>query len=132
LVGGNGVKRTLSYVVRYADEWNCVSLTPQEFTDSNTRLDEMLDSAGRKPESVRRSMMTGCVFGKDNAALNEKIAARGKSLEQLQQGGVVVGNLDQVKKQLHELDEAGLQRIMLQWLDLDDLESLETLAKGTL
>jgi hypothetical protein len=30
------------------------------------------------------------------------------------------------------LDEVGLQRIMLQWLDLDDLESLEALAKGVL
>jgi hypothetical protein len=81
---------------------------------------------------VRRSMMTGCVFGKDNAALKEKIAARGKSLEQLQQDGVVAGSMDQIKKQLRELDEVGLQRIMLQWLDLDDLESLEALAKGVL
>ena len=132
LIGGNGAKRTMAYVVRYADEWNCVSLTPQEFTDRNMRLNEMLNAAGRKPESVRRSMMTGCVFGRDNAALKEKIAARGKSLEQLQQDGVVAGNIDQVKKQLRELDEAGLQRIMLQWLDLDDLESLEVLAQGVL
>jgi F420-dependent oxidoreductase-like protein len=132
LIGGNGVKRTLSYVARYADEWNCVSLTPQEFTNRNMKLDEMLHVAGRSPESVRRSMMTGCVFGKDNAALKEKIAARGKSLEQLQQDGVVAGSMDQIKKQLRELDEVGLQRIMLQWLDLDDLESLEALAKGVL
>jgi F420-dependent oxidoreductase-like protein len=132
LIGGNGLQRTLSYVARYADEWNCVSLTPQEFTNRNMKLDEMLHVAGRSPESVRRSMMTGCVFGKDNAALKEKIAARGKSLEQLQQDGVVAGSMDQIKKQLRELDEVGLQRIMLQWLDLDDLESLEALAKGVL
>jgi F420-dependent oxidoreductase-like protein len=132
LIGGNGVKRTLAYVARYADEWNCVSLTPQDFTDRNTKLNGMLDVAGRRPESVRRSMMTGCVFGKDDAALTGKIAARNKSLEQLQQAGAVAGNLDQVKEQLHELDKAGLQRIMLQWLDLDDLEGLEVLAKGVL
>lgn len=132
LIGGNGLQRTLSYVARYADEWNCVSLTPQEFTNRNMKLDEMLHVAGRSPESVRRSMMTGCVFGKDNAALKEKIAARGKSLEQLQQDGIVAGSMDQIKKQLRELDEVGLQRIMLQWLDLDDLESLEALAKGVL
>ena len=132
LVGGNGVKRTLSYVVRYADEWNCVTLTPQEFTDLNTRLNEMLNVAGRKPESVRRSMMTGCVFGKNDATLKEKIIARGRSLEQLQQDGVVAGNLSAVKQQLQELEQAGLQRIILQWLDLDDLESLEALAKGIL
>ena len=132
LVGGNGAKRTLSNVVRYADEWNSVTLTPQEFTEMNTKLNDMLRAAGRKPESVRRSMMTGCIFGKDEATLKEKIMARGRSLEQLQQDGVVAGNADQVKKQLQELDEAGLQRIMLQWLDLDDLESLKVLAKGVL
>jgi F420-dependent oxidoreductase-like protein len=132
LVGGNGVKRTISYVVRYADEWNCVSLNPQEFTHMNAKLTDRLTAAERTPESVRRSMMTGCVFGKDDATLNEKIAARGKSLEQLQQDGIVAGHISAVKEQLQELEQAGLQRIMLQWLDLDDLESLEVLAKGVL
>jgi F420-dependent oxidoreductase-like protein len=132
LVGGNGVKRTLSYVVRYANEWNCVSLNPQEFTRMNAKLSDRLAAAGRKPESVRRSMMTGCVFGKDDATLKEKLAARGKSLEQLQQDGTVAGHISAVKEQLQELEQAGLQRIMLQWLDLDDLESLEALAKGVL
>lgn len=132
LIGGNGAKRTLSYVVRYADEWNCVALTPPQFADRNTKLDEMLNSAGRKPESVRRSMMTGCVFGKDAATLDKKIGARGKPLEQLQQDGTIAGNLNAVKEQLRELEKAGLQRIMLQWLDLDDLDSLEALGRGLL
>jgi len=132
LVGGNGIKRTLSYVARYADEWNCVTLTPQEFTDMNTKLNDMLNASGRKPESVRRSMMTGCVFGKDDASLRAKIAARGRSLEQLQQDGIVAGPISAVKEKLQELEQAGLQRIMLQWLDLDDVESLEVLAKGVL
>jgi len=132
LVGGNGIKQTLSYVARYADEWNCVTLTPQEFTDMNTKLNDMLNASGRKPESVRRSMMTGCVFGKDDASLRAKIAARGRSLEQLQQDGIVAGPISAVKEKLQELEQAGLQRIMLQWLDLDDVESLEVLAKGVL
>lgn len=132
LVGGNGVKRTLSYVVQYASEWNCVSLLPEDFTRLSQRLDEMLTAAGRQPQSVRRSMMTGCVFGKDEAVLQQKVAARGTSLEQLRERGVVAGSPEEVKEQLAALEEAGLQRIMLQWLDLDDLESLERLAKTTL
>jgi F420-dependent oxidoreductase-like protein len=132
LVGGNGIKRTLSYVVRYASEWNCVSLLPDDFASLNKRLNEMLTKAGRSPESVRRSMMTGCVFGKDEATLQQKIATRGRSLEQLQERGTVAGNSSAVQEQLAALEEVGLQRIMLQWLDLDDLESLEALAKGIL
>jgi hypothetical protein len=75
-------------------------------------------------------MMTGCVFGKDDATLNEKVEARRQTLEELQQGGTVAGSLNAVKEQLQELEQVGLQRVMLQWLDLDDLEGLEALAKG--
>jgi F420-dependent oxidoreductase-like protein len=132
LVGGNGVKRTLSHVVRYANEWNCVSLPPQEFTRLNRRLNQMLTEAGRSSESVRRSMMTGCVFGKDETTLQQKITARGRTLEQLQQHGTVAGSPSTVKEQLAALEEAGLERIMLQWLDLDDLESMEALARTVL
>lgn len=132
LVGGNGVKRTLAHVVQYASEWNCVMLPPKEFARLNQRLDEMLTAAGREPGSVRRSMMTGCVFGKDESTLRQKLAARGSTLEQLQERGVVAGSLGAINKQLAALEAAGLQRVMLQWLDLDDLESLDRLAKGIL
>jgi F420-dependent oxidoreductase-like protein len=132
LIGGNGVRRTLSYVVQYAQEWNCVTLLPKDFAQLNQRLNEMLVEAGRQPESVRRSMMTGCVFGRDDATLQRKVAARGGTLEQLQGRGLVAGSPEAVKEQLAALQEAGLQRVMLQWLELDDLESLERLAKTIL
>jgi F420-dependent oxidoreductase-like protein len=132
LIGGNGIQRTLSYVVRYAREWNCVSLPPAEFSRLNKRLDEMLTEAGHSPESVQRSMMTGCVFGKDETMLKQKITKYGRTLEELQQRGTIAGSLTAVKEQLAALEEVGLQRIMLQWLSLDDLESLEILAKGIL
>ena len=132
LIGGNGVKRTLSYVVRYAEEWNCVSLLPDAFARLNQRLSKMLDEAGRDPTAVRRSMMTGCVFGKDETALNRKIKMYGKTLEEVRQDGIVAGSSSAIREQLTALEEAGLQRIMLQWLDLDDMEGLEALAKAIL
>ena len=132
LVGGNGIKRTLAYVVRYASEWNCVGQLPEDFNRLNQRLSEMLIEAGREPESVRRSMMTGCVFGKDEPALSHKLSMYGQTPEELRKRGIVAGSLSDIKGQLQALEQAGLQRIMLQWLDLEDLESLETLAKGIL
>ncbi|HJR80639.1 MAG TPA: TIGR03560 family F420-dependent LLM class oxidoreductase [Anaerolineales bacterium] len=132
LVGGDGGKRMLSLVVRHAVEWNCVSLLPGELARKNQRLSKMLSAAGREPESVRRSMMTGCVFGKDEAALQEKARARGRSPEQLRKQGVVAGDANEAREQLHELEQAGLQRIMLQWLDLDDMPGLESLARAVL
>jgi F420-dependent oxidoreductase-like protein len=132
LIGGDGEKRTLPAVVRYAHEWNCVMLLPDVFAQKNSRLTQMLSAAGRKPESVRRSMMTGCVFGKDDAALNDKLSARKRTLAELHARGIVAGSVSQVKEQLAALEAVGLQRIMLQWLDLDDLAGLEALAKAVL
>ena len=39
---------------------------------------------------------------------------------------------EEVREQLAELEKAGVQRVMLQWLDLDDLDGLSALAKAIL
>jgi len=132
LLGGDGGKRLRAMVARYAVEWNCVMFTPKLFAKRNQLLTEDLKATGRDPNSVRRSMMTGCVFGKDENALKEKLVTRNQTIEQLQERGIVAGSPEQVKEQLNVLEEAGLQRVMLQWLDLDDLEGIEALAKTIL
>lgn len=132
LVGGNGQKTTPRLVSKFAHEWNAVFLTLEQFKEANQRIDNALTDANRDLNSVRRSMMTGCIFGHTEAALREKIEARGHTKEELQHSGIIVGSASQVKEQLHRLQEAGLQRIMLQWLDLDDLAGLEALAKAVL
>ena len=132
LIGGDGGKRMRSLVARYAVEWNCVMLTPETFAERNQLLTNVLKDADRDPSSVRRSMMTGCYFGRDDADLEKKLSFRNRTIEQLHQRGIVAGTPSQVKEQLQRLDEAGLQRIMLQWLDLDDLDGMEAFAKAIL
>ena len=132
LIGGNGHTRTPSLAARYADEWNGVFITPEKFKELNTNLDLYLKQENRDPKSVRRSMMTGCVFAATDSGLQQKLDARGKTLEQLHQQGIVAGSPSAVKEQLHKLESSGVQRIMLQWLDLDDLAGLEALAKTVL
>ena len=77
-------------------------------------------------------MMTGCIFGKDDASLKKKLSRRNRTTEELHEQGVIAGDPSQVKEQLHQLEAVGLQRIMLQWLDLDDIDGLEALAKAVL
>lgn len=132
LIGGNGRNRTLKFAARYADEWNFIFAPPETVNELNTLMDEELRRKNRDPGSVRRSMMTGCVFGHTEFAFKQKLEARGQTLAQLHQRGIVAGSANEVKEQLHELEESGLQRIMLQWLDLDDLVGLEALAKAVL
>ena len=130
LIGGDGLRRTLPLVARYADEWNAVFIPPPRFMELNARLDELLAAKGRAPRDVRRSLMTGLVFGRDDAELQIKL--RGRDTAQLKERGLVVGTPDEVKSQLQHLAEAGVQRVMLQWLDLDDLAGLEALARSVL
>jgi len=135
LIGGNGARRTLPLAARYASEWNAVYIPPAEFEALNTSLDAMLSMEGRRPSDVRRSLMTGCVFGRDRQEVDAKVTLRtgGKrSVEQLREHGVVAGTPEEIQEQLAAFSIAGVQRIMLQWLDLDDLDGLQALAEAVL
>ena len=127
-IGGNGPKRTLPLVARYADEWNAVFLSPDRFRERNARLDELLSEEKRAPGDVHRSMMTGLFYGRSAAEVEERVKNRGRTLQESRDLGLVIGEADGVIEQLKGLEAAGLERVMLQWLDLDDLERLEEMA----
>jgi alkanesulfonate monooxygenase SsuD/methylene tetrahydromethanopterin reductase-like flavin-dependent oxidoreductase (luciferase family) len=132
LIGGNGEKRTIPLAVKYADEWNGVFLRPAEFARLNTLVDEALDACGRERESVRRSLMTGLRFGRTRKELEALLSSRGHTCSGLRKRGILVGVGQEIKEQLSELEKTGISRIMLQWLELEDLKGLEALAKVVL
>jgi F420-dependent oxidoreductase-like protein len=132
LVGGNGMNKTLGLAAKYASEWNATFQSAANYAKLNKHLDELLAKRGRRPADVRRSMMTGCIYGRDDAEVQSKVRARNRSLYELRERGIVVGTASQMVEQLGELAEAGVQRIMLQWLDLDDMDGLEAMAKQIL
>lgn len=93
-------------------------------------MEELLRLGGREPRDVRRSLMTGLVFGLDEGEVQRRL--RGRNASDLLERGLIVGTPAEVKRQVAHLAELGLQRVMLQWLDLDDLAGLEALAKAVL
>lgn len=127
VIGGNGQKLTLPLVAKYADEWNAVLIPPERFKELNAHLDELVQREGRHPQSVRRTMMNNLTFGYNEAELQRKL--RGRKLEDLLARGALGGSSQQVTDQLGRFAEAGVQRIMLQWLDLDDMDGLEAFAQ---
>ena len=135
LIGGNGPLRTLPLVARFADEWNALFVPLSKYKELNTQLTTLLMGEGRESNEVRRSLMTGCIFGKDQKEVAKKIQERSggeSTVETYREKGVIVGTSEEIGEQLNQLAEAGLQRVMLQWLDLDDLQGLEDLAEGVL
>lgn len=127
VIGGNGPKRTLPLVAKYADEWNSIYLPADKFQDLNGQLDSLIIKSGRAPAEVRRTMMLGCEFDLAEKDLKQKVKNRtgGKlSPTELHQRGLIVGTPDMVIPQIQAYAAAGIQRLMLQWLDLDNTQGL--------
>lgn len=134
LIGGNGAQRTLPLAARYAQYWNGVYVPPARYRQLNQRLDALLAAENRRPADLHRSLMIGCVFGSTDAEVQARIEARSSrpTREQLREHGVLVGTGSEIRDQAEEFREAGAQRLMLQWLDLDDIAGLEGLAMALL
>src|SRR5215208_3527046 len=129
VIGGNGVRRTLPLAARYADEWNAVFLKTGAFEDLNARLDDLVREAGRAPEQVRRTLMTRVVFGRSRADVDRKLDGAGWDRVP---AGVIVGTEDEIVERLGRLAEAGVERVMAQWLEVDDIDALEAMAHSVL
>lgn len=138
LIGGNGPKRTLPLVAQYATEWNAVYLPLEQYRERTGQLNALLVDNGRKPEDVKRSLMTGTVFARDDAGLKGALAERSAragqefTVEDLVSRGLIVGTPSMWIDQIKPYVEAGVERFMLQWLDLDDLNGLELIASEIL
>jgi F420-dependent oxidoreductase-like protein len=129
VVGGNGRRRTLPLAARFADEWNGVYLSANGFRERSRLLDGLLRAAGREPDEVRRTLMTRVIFGKDEDQVTERLA--GESADELRAKGQIVGTPEQIPAQLRELEAAGVQGVMLQWVDdLDDIEGIAALGQA--
>jgi alkanesulfonate monooxygenase SsuD/methylene tetrahydromethanopterin reductase-like flavin-dependent oxidoreductase (luciferase family) len=130
VIGGNGPRRTLPLAARYADEWNAVSPSPDGFAKRCATLDRLLEAEGRAPSSVKRTAMTRIIFGRDDAELQRKLD--GLDVDALRARGVIIGTPGAVVEALGRLAEAGVQRVMAQWLDQDDLDGLDGMASMVL
>lgn len=144
LIGGNGRKRTLSLAARYAHIWNGVFLSPDQFRERSDILDTLLVEAGRQPGDVKRTVMHAVYFGRDNAELDRRLHWRhddedlvGKSLDKAIQFIAteqhdIVGTPDMCIEQIKTFEAAGVQELMLQWFDLDDIDGLRAFAESVL
>jgi F420-dependent oxidoreductase-like protein len=129
VIGGNGPRRTLPLAARYADEWNGVYISHDNYRERNTLLDSLLREEGRAPESLRRTVMTRVIFGRDEDQLAERLGD--DNADELRAQGRIVGTAEQIPAQLREWEAAGAAGIMLQWVDdLDDVEGISALGRA--
>ena len=141
LIGGDGELRLLAIVARHADEWNSHAPGPDTYRLKRARLEEHCLVAGRDPDTIRRSWMGGVLIASDSGALERRAAwfrefltgmedvPRERVIDVLKSRSWLVGTPDQVATQLREWSAAGVERVILQYYDLDDMDGLALLAQ---
>jgi alkanesulfonate monooxygenase SsuD/methylene tetrahydromethanopterin reductase-like flavin-dependent oxidoreductase (luciferase family) len=143
LVGGAGPKRTLPLAARYADAWNVGPRTPEAFAESSRLLDELVVKRGREPRDVWRTLMQQVICYRHESELDGRlrhVAPRfpglsGKALLDAlleRSPNVVAGSPPEVIDRIQEYAAAGVEEIMVQRLDLDDMEGLQIIAEEVL
>jgi F420-dependent oxidoreductase-like protein len=145
MIGGNGPRRTLPLAARYADIWNGVFLSPDAFRERSAALDELLRASGRQPGDVRRTMMSSLFFGRDLAEVERRAGGvrervtelAGTSTEELiaalrEKRNAIIGTPEMIAEQIATYAAAGVEELMLQWFDLEDVEGLRAFAEHVL
>ena len=136
IVGGSGLSGTVLPAARWADEYNTVMVTPEECAARRERLARACEREGREP--IPLSLMTACAIGRDEVEARDRIRRR---LERANQSidpdeykatrgpAAVLGTLDEAAAQLRRFEEAGVERMMLQHLDHQDLEMVAVIGR---
>lgn len=140
LIGGEGEQRLLRIVALYADEWNSHPHSAEIFARKRSRLHEHCRDVGRDPAAIVCSAMLGVCIAADRAGLGERASwfksflpslrdvPQAKVLHALAERGWLVGVPDEIAVQLGKWEGLGVQRVMLQYFDMDDAEGLRLLA----
>ncbi|MYE26789.1 MAG: TIGR03560 family F420-dependent LLM class oxidoreductase [Chloroflexi bacterium] len=132
LIGGNGPRRTLPLVAKYADEWNADALDLDSYKARRAILGDYLSAEGRAVADVKYSLMTRVIYRQTQAQLDAFSHESGVSDAVLREGKLIVGTAAQVVDQIAARFDAGIDRVMLRWLELDDMQNLERLARDVL
>ena len=139
LIGGGGEQRTLRLVAEYADEWNVTPVPPDVFDHKVSVLERHCADVGRDPGEIRKSIMLSHVIGRDEAELHERarriMAITGREdqdpaevLDGMRERGLLIGTPDEVVASIKAREAQGIDRIMLQTLDMDDVDVLGLIA----
>jgi alkanesulfonate monooxygenase SsuD/methylene tetrahydromethanopterin reductase-like flavin-dependent oxidoreductase (luciferase family) len=143
-IGGNGPKRTLPLVARFADSWNIESIAPDELAERSALLDQMILETGRQPGDVQRTLNTVIVCWRTSVELKDRLqtvrrfnsAWRELSDEHLIAGlrtwPTILGTPEEVIDQIRAYEAVGISEIEAKWSTADDIEGLEILAKEVL
>ena len=140
LIGGKGAKRTLPLVAREAAEWNHSTLDPDIFRNRREVLEQCCRDIGRDPSTIKRSVMTSVIVGRDRDELLDRARQIGQIVRALnsmtpeevldnRKDAWLIGTPEEIAERMRELARLGIDLFMLQHWLLDDTDALQLLAR---
>lgn len=132
IVGGRGGPRSIGLAAAFADEYNTVSASPEECRSRRRALTDACRERGRAPDTIRLSVMTTAIVGRDATEVSDRASAAAAVLrvddpQQLvsrEAARGVVGTLDAAAARLQDYHDAGVERIMLRNTLHRDLDAI--------
>jgi F420-dependent oxidoreductase-like protein len=123
IVGGEGSPRSMRIAVRFADEFNLSSTTPELAVERFAALDAIARDAGRDPATLRHSAMAGALVGRDATEVERRtmalldafgMGAEGSAWFETRRPRWVYGTPDEARAMAARYEAAGCERLILQ------------------
>jgi F420-dependent oxidoreductase-like protein len=129
LIGGEGEKVTLRLVAQYADACN-IGGGITNIKHKLAILKQHCDELGRDYNGIRRTtLIDDCaIAGTEEEAIAKLTPAQRSDLDSLRQTQLV-GTPAMIRQRLAEYEEAGIQEIVVRFVDATGLESIRLFAR---
>lgn len=127
LIGGGGEQVTLKLVAQYGDACN-VSGSLETIQHKFDVLKKHCEAVGRDYESIRRTVTLSCMIGETDEQAEAKVPA-GLPGRAAIMASALVGSPVTLRKRLIELEEAGVQEVILRFSDVLNMDVLRFFAK---
>ena len=129
LIGGGGEKVTLRLVAQYANACNIGGDIPT-IKHKLAVLKQHCEQLGRDYESIKRTtLIDDCVIAETEADVLARLTPQERdNLEELRQTWLI-GTPEQIRERLAEYEEAGIQELIVRFVDATKIEPVRLFAR---
>lgn len=131
VIGGGGPTRTPQLAARYASDFNVPFRSLEFISKQYSRVRNACEAIGRDPRSLTWSAAQIVVCGWKPADIARRAAAVGRDVDELKANGFC-GTPPEIVEKLQLWNNAGVQRMYLQIMDLADLDHVHLLGTEVL
>ncbi|HEY3992118.1 MAG TPA: LLM class F420-dependent oxidoreductase [Ktedonobacteraceae bacterium] len=133
LIAGGGEKVTLKLVAQYGDACNVGHLDNEGLAQKFAILKQHCESVGRDYNEIKRTALFNCAIAETDAEAMKKAEEFRRNIPsgRLREQGLV-GTSAAIRTRLQEIEQAGVQEVIIYLPDAANLESVRLLASECL